>query len=188
MTPMISLLLLALALAADAFAVAVCQGALVGPSPWRPSLAIGAAFGAAQAIAPLIGWSVGILFAGLLESVDHWIAFGLLAFVGGKMLVEGMTGDAPGEERVRATRWRLLALAVATSIDAVAAGFTLPMIGVGIALSVTLIGVVTFGLSMAGVWAGRAASAALGSRAEVFGGVILIGLGVKVLFDHHAFG
>ncbi|MBI1360022.1 MAG: hypothetical protein GC155_07020 [Alphaproteobacteria bacterium] len=185
---MISLLLLALALASDAFAVAVCQGALAGPRPWRPSIAIGAAFGVAQAIAPLIGWSVGILFTGLLESVDHWIAFILLAFIGGKMLVEGIREDPPGEERVRATRWRLLGLAVATSIDAVAAGFALPTLGVGIALSVGIIGIVTFALSFGGVWAGRVASAALGSKAEVLGGVVLIGLGVKVLFDHHAFG
>jgi putative Mn2+ efflux pump MntP len=184
---MISLILLALALASDAFAVALCQGAVIGQKPLRPSLAIGAAFGAAQAIAPLIGWGLGTLFAGVIESVDHWIAFVLLALVGGKMLLEGLKGGDKKETK-RASRWALLALAVATSIDAAAAGFTLPTIGVGIWVSVTVIGLVTFVLSVAGVWIGRMGASALGSKAEILGGVVLIGLGVKVLVDHHAFG
>lgn len=187
MSPMVSLVLLALALASDAFAVALCQGAVVGKKALRPSLAVGAAFGAAQAIAPLIGWGLSALFAGMIERFDHWIAFALLALVGGKMLIEGIKGG-DREETKRASGWALLALAVATSIDAAAAGFTLTAIGVGIWLSVAVIGLVTFVLSFAGVWIGRAGASALGSKAEIVGGVVLIGLGVKVLVEHHAFG
>jgi putative Mn2+ efflux pump MntP len=188
MPPIVSVFLLALALAADAFAVALCQGAAAGQKAWRQALTIGAAFGAAQAIAPLIGWALGSLFAGMIEAFDHWVAFTLLALVGGKMLVEGLKSDPPGDEWERTSGWRLLALAVATSIDAAAAGFTLPTIGVGIGLSVTVIGSVTFVLSAAGVMIGRMGAARLGSKAEIVGGLVLIGLGVKVLIDHQAFG
>ena len=188
MTPMIALFLLALALASDAFAVALCQGAVAGPRPWRQALSVGAAFGIAQVVAPLIGWGLGVAFAGLIESVDHWIAFTLLALVGGKMLVEGAQGDPPGEETKRASGKALFVLAVATSIDAAAAGFTLPTIGVGVGVSLAVIGGVTFVLSAAGVWIGRMGSQALGSKAEILGRLVLIGLAVKVLVDHQAFG
>jgi putative Mn2+ efflux pump MntP len=188
MSPIISVFLLALALAADAFAVALAQGAAAGPKPWRLALTVGGAFGAAQAIAPLIGWALGTLFAGTIEAIDHWVAFTLLSLVGGKMLVEGFRSDPPGDETKRASGWTLLALAVATSIDAAAAGFTLPTIGVGIGLSVTVIGLVTFVLSAAGVMIGRMGAATLGSKAEILGGLVLIGLGIKVLVDHRAFG
>ena len=188
MSPMISLFLLSLALASDAFAVALCQGAVTGPQPWRLSLSVGAAFGIAQAIAPLIGWGLGVAFAGMIATVAHWIAFALLALVGGKMLFEGAKADPPGDEKKRASGMALFILAVATSIDAAAAGFTLPTIGVGIGLSVAMIGGVTFILSVAGVWIGRVGSQAQGSKAEILGGSVLIGLGFKVLIDHHAFG
>jgi manganese efflux pump family protein len=189
----VPLALLALALAADAFAVAISQGATVRSHPWRRALIVGLAFGVAQAIAPLIGWSLGRLFADLIESVDHWIAFGLLAFIGGKMLLEGLRHDPPGpgteEEPVPSTSGLALAgLAVATAIDAVAAGITLPTLGVPILISVAVIGLVTFALSAAGVWIGRMGAKTLGSKAEILGGVVLIGIGVKVLIDHHAFG
>jgi len=186
MSAMISLFLLALALAADAFAVALCQGAIISPKLWRQALTVGAAFGAAQAIAPLIGWALGALFAGAIERIDYWIAFALLALVGAKMLVEGLKGGAKTETRP-AGGWTLLALAVATSIDAAAAGFNLPTIGVGIGVSLAVIGSVTFVLSTGGVLLGRMGASALGSKAEIVGGLVLISLGVKVLIDHHAF-
>jgi manganese efflux pump family protein len=189
----VSLLLLALGLSADAFAVALGQGAVAKTKTWQTALTVGLAFGAAQAIAPLIGWSLGYAFAGLIESFDHWIAFGLLAAVGVKMLWEGFNKDPPGVEsdpgkqRI-AGGWALLALAVATSIDAAAAGITLPTLGAPILLSVAVIGGITFVLSAAGVWIGRMGSHAIGQQAEIIGGVILIVIGAKVLIDHHAFG
>jgi manganese efflux pump family protein len=189
----VSLFLLALGLAADAFAVALGQGAVARGNPWRTALLVGAAFGVAQAIAPLIGWSLSLLFAGLIESVDHWIAFGLLALVGGKMIQEGLTKDPPGEEsdpgkEKLASGWKLVTLAIAVSIDAAAAGITLPALGTPVLISIAVIGLVTFILSAAGVLIGRGGAKALGPQAEIVGGLLLIVIGTKVLVDHRAFG
>jgi len=189
----VSLILLAFGLAADAFAVAIGQGAVARTHRWRTALAVGLAFGAAQAIAPLIGWSLGLAFAGLIEAWDHWIAFALLALIGGKMVWEGNRADPPGDasdpgKERPASGWVLFTLSVATSVDAAAAGITLPTLGAPIIMSVAVIGLVTFALSFAGVWIGRAGSRAIGPNAEILGGVILIVIGAKVLFDHRAFG
>ena len=188
-----SLILLAFGLAADAFAVSLGQGAVTRTHPWRTALIVGAAFGIAQAIAPLIGWALSLVFAGLIESVDHWVAFVLLAFVGGKMLWEGFQKDPPGEasdpgKEKPASGWTLITLAIAVSIDAAAAGITLPTLGAPIIVSIAAIGGVTFVMSAAGVMIGRAGAKALGSQAEIVGGLILIIIGTKVLFDHRAFG
>lgn len=189
----VSLLLLAFGLAADAFAVSLGQGAVTRVHPWRTALLVGFAFGAAQAIAPLIGWALSLAFAGLIESIDHWVAFVLLAFVGGKMLWEGFKKDPPGEEsdpgkEKPARGWTLITLSVAVSIDAAAAGITLPTLGAPIFVSIAAIGLVTFALSTAGVMIGRAGAKALGPQAEIVGGLILIVIGAKVLIDHRAFG
>ncbi len=189
----ISLILLAFGLAADAFAVAIGQGAAVRTRAWRTALTVGLVFGAAQAIAPLIGWSLGFAFAGAIEAWDHWIAFVLLALLGAKMIWEGNTADPPGEasdpgKETLAGGWTLLSLAVATSIDAAAAGITLPTLGAPIVMSIAVIGLVTFALSFAGVWIGRTGSKVIGPNAEILGGIILIVIGAKVLFDHKAFG
>jgi manganese efflux pump family protein len=189
----ISVILLAFGLAADAFAVAIGQGAAAHARPWRTAATVALAFGAAQAIAPLIGWSLGYWFASLIESFDHWIAFGLLTLVGIKMIREGNRSDPPGtesdpgKERI-AKEWALLMLAVAVSIDAAAAGITLPTLDAPVLLSIMIIGAVTFVLSFAGVWIGRAGSRVLGPNAEIVGGLILIVIGAKVLIDHRAFG
>ncbi len=188
-----SLILLAFGLAADAFAVSLGQGAVTRTHPWRTALIVGAAFGLAQAIAPLIGWALSLVFAGLIESVDHWVAFVLLAFVGGKMLWEGFQKDPPGEasdpgKEKPASGWTLITLAIAVSIDAAAAGITLPTLGAPIIVSIAAIGGVTFVMSAAGVMIGRAGAKALGSQTEIVGGLILIIIGTKVLFDHRAFG
>jgi putative Mn2+ efflux pump MntP len=188
-----SLVLLAVGLAADAFAVAIGQGAAARTHVWRTALVVGLAFGVAQAVAPLLGWSLGVAIAGLIEAWDHWIAFGLLALIGARMIWEGNKSDPPGEasdpgkEQI-AKGWTLPGLAVATSIDAAAAGVTLPTLGAPMLLSIGLIGGVTFVLSFVGVWIGRTGSRALGSNAEVIGGLILIVIGAKVLIDHKAFG
>jgi len=188
-----SLVLLSIGLAADAFAVAIGQGAAARTRVWQTALAVAVAFGVAQAVAPLLGWALGVAFSGLIEAWDHWIAFGLLTLIGAKMIWEGNRSDPPGEasdpgkERV-ATGWTLLGLAVATSIDAAAAGITLPTLGAPVLLSIAAIGLVTFALSFAGVWIGRTGTRALGSNAEIIGGLILIVIGAKVLIDHKAFG
>jgi len=165
----ISLILLALGLAADAFAVSLSQGAVAGARPWRTAIIVA--------------------FAGIIEAWDHWVAFVLLALIGAKMVWEGNKPKGEDDGAVKpAAGWALLMLAVATAIDAAAAGITLTTLGAPIGLSVAVIGLVTFGACFAGVWIGRAGSKAIGSNAEIIGGLILIVIGAKVLIDHKAFG
>ncbi len=177
---MIEALLLALALAMDAFAVALSQGARFRPD-LRGGLAIAVTFGAFQALMPLAGWVIGAVALIYVEAVDHWIAFGLLTFLGVRML-GGHVGE---EEAARALTGRALLLAgVATSIDALAAGITLPTLDVAPLVAVALIGIITAGMSGAGVMLGRIAGDRLGAWAERAGGIILIGLGCKILAEH----
>jgi putative Mn2+ efflux pump MntP len=177
---MIAALLLDFALAMDAFAVALAQGCRFRPSA-AGGFAIAATFGVFQAAMPLAGWAIGAAALAYVAAVDHWIAFALLAFLGVRMLV-GHGGDA---EAARALTGRALLIAgIATSIDALAAGITLPALGVSPWLAVALIGLVTFALSGAGVMLGHRAGDHLGQWAERIGGVILIGLGVKILAEH----
>lgn len=172
--------LLAVALAMDAFAVALTQGAKFRPS-WRGWAAIALTFGVFQAAMPLAGWVIGAVALIYIEAVDHWIAFGLLTFLGVRML----GGHAGGEEAAHALTGRALLLAgVATSIDALAAGITLPTLAVEPLLAVALIGLVTAAMSGAGVALGRIAGDRFGEWAERAGGVILIALGCKILAEH----
>ena len=177
---MIAALLLAFALAMDAFAVALTQGARFRPG-WAGGAAIALTFGVFQAVMPLAGWVIGAVALIYVEAIDHWIAFGLLTFLGIRML-GGHVGD---EEAARALTGRALLIAgVATSIDALAAGITLPTLDVSPWLAVALIGLVTFAMSGAGVALGRRAGDHMGEWAERAGGVILIGLGAKILAEH----
>lgn len=177
---MIEAMLLAFALAMDAFAVALTQGAKFRPGA-RGALAIALTFGVFQALMPLAGWVIGAVALIYVEAVDHWIAFGLLTFLGVRML-GGHIGE--GEAAHRLTGRTLLIAGVATSIDALAAGITLPALGVSPWLAVALIGAVTFTMSGAGVWLGRRAGDHLGAWAERAGGIILIGLGAKIFAEH----
>ena len=172
--------LLALALAMDAFAVALTLGARFRPDA-RGALAIALTFGVFQGIMPLIGWGIGAVALAYVAAVDHWIAFGLLAFLGGRMLI-GSSGDDDDEKAL--TGRTLLIAGVATSIDALAAGITLPALGVAPLTAGLIIGLVTFALSALGVALGRQAGDRFGPWAERLGGVILIALGAKILAEH----
>jgi putative Mn2+ efflux pump MntP len=186
-----SLLLLALALSMDAFAAALAQGACARPrAGFGSALRIGAAFGLAQGVMPLLGWALGTAFASSIRDVDHWVAFALLAFIGGRMVREGLKhhDDATAAARAPARGWALLTIAIATSVDAAAAGVTLPLMEAPVLVACTVIGVVTLVLSAAGVLLGRLASSAVGQRAEVLGGLVLIGLGTRILVEHQFFG
>jgi len=177
------LALLALALAMDAFAVALTQGARFRPQ-LGGALRIALTFGLFQGVMPLIGWGIGAVALGLVAAVDHWIAFGLLAFLGVRML----GGHAGEDEAARALTGKALLIAgVATSIDALAAGVTLPTLDIGPLIAVALIGGVTFIMSGAGVALGRVAGDRWGTWAERAGGVILIALGCKILAEHTAY-
>lgn len=172
--------LLAFALAMDAFAVALTQGARFRPS-LRGGLAIALTFGVFQAVMPLAGWGIGAVALGLAEAVDHWIAFGLLTFLGLRML-RGHVGDEEASRRLNGTA--LIVAGIATSIDALAAGITLPTLDIAPLTAVSLIGLVTLAMSGAGVLLGRVAGDRWGTWAERAGGVILIGLGCKILAEH----
>lgn len=170
----------------DAVAVALVRGA-TGERRIAHAVELALAFGIAQGVMPLIGWGLGTAFAGTIEAFDHWIAFVLLAFLGLRMLREALSEDdepAPG-----GTSYRLAALAtaaVATSIDAAAAGLALPLLEVRVLTACATIGAVTAVLSGIGYWLGGHASPRLGKWAEVLGGVVLIGLGAKILVEHLA--
>lgn len=181
------LVALALALAADAFAVALCQGA-AARSGMRGALRIGAAFGAAQALMPLLGWAAGVAFASAIRDVDHWIAFVLLALLGARTLREGLSAEAGCDAAPSLSGWALLGAAMATSIDAAAAGVTLPTLGAPVLVACAVIGGVTLLLCAGGVLLGAAGGARLGKRAEVLGGVALILIGTKILVEHIFFG
>jgi putative Mn2+ efflux pump MntP len=176
-------LLLAFALAMDAFAVALTQGAKFRPSV-AGGMAIALTFGLFQGVMPLIGWGIGAFALAYVEAVDHWIAFGLLAFLGVRML-GGHVGE---EEASRALTGKALLIAgIATSVDALAAGITLPTLDVAPLAAAGLIGLVTFALSGMGVRIGRIAGDRWGEWAERAGGVILIALGCKILAEHTGF-
>jgi manganese efflux pump family protein len=180
------ILLLALGLAMDATAVAAARG-LATPRIRPAHVALVAVFfGGAQALMPLLGWLVGSRLGPFVEAWDHWIAFALLAAIGGHMLWEarGAPRREPKGERELYSLKVMTLLAVATSIDALAAGITLPMLNAPLPLSIATIGITTAVLSALGLFAGQRFGAALGKRLDLLGGVVLIGLGVKILVEH----
>jgi putative Mn2+ efflux pump MntP len=181
-----AILLLAVGLAMDATAVSAARGFATARILPRHVLLVALFFGGFQALMPLLGWFIGSTVGRLVGDWDHWIAFALLGFIGAKMLWEARETDESGtlKDKDLFGLHVMLALAIATSIDALAAGITLPMIGAPLLISVVTIGVTTALLSAAGLYAGRRFGALLGKRLDVLGGVVLIGLGVKILIDH----
>ena len=180
------LLILAVGLSMDAFAVAVCKGLSIRALMPRHAAVVGLWFGAFQALMPLIGWLLGAAFADMIAAVDHWIAFALLAFIGGNMIREALGGDEEDCDPSLAPIAMLL-LAVATSIDALAVGVTFAFLRVAVVPAVTLIGVCTFAISAAGVKIGNVFGARYKSRAELLGGIVLVLIGLKILLDHLGF-
>ncbi|GHV28157.1 putative manganese efflux pump MntP [Clostridia bacterium] len=181
------IVLLALALSMDAFAVSVVKGCALRKVNVRVALAAGIWFGAFQALMPLIGYALRSSISGVTGSFDHWIAFVLLVYIGGKMLWDAFRkeSDAPDTAASDISVKVMLPLAIATSIDALAVGITLATFQISsIALTIALIGVITFTLSSAGVFIGAKFGAKLHNKATALGGTILILLGVKVLVEH----
>ena len=181
------LLLLAVGLSMDAFAVSVCKGLALRRATFQAEFTCGVWFGGFQALMPLIGFFLGTLFATAIQAVDHWIAFGLLAIIGVNMLKEAMSMeeecDCGGNADLSVKT--MFVMAVATSIDALAVGISLAMVGnVNIFFAVTLIGICTCLLSMLGVKIGNVFGSRFENKAEIAGGVILILLGLKILLEH----
>ena len=180
----LELTLIGIGLAMDAFAVSICKGLKMPKLNYSQTLIIALFFGGFQALMPFIGWALGQRFEKYITSVDHFIAFGLLLFIGGKMAIESFKTDTDSEVNSKFDIKELFVLAVATSIDALAVGITFAFLRVQIVLAVTVIGVITFLLSAIGVFLGHKFGAVYKNKAELAGGIILILIGLKILLEH----
>ena len=178
------LFLLAVGLSADAFAVSICKGVCQNRAGIGKMAIVGAWFGAFQALMPMLGFFLGTAFRDYITAFDHWIAFGLLAFIGGKMIVDSFGVPEGADCSLRA--WDMFLAAVATSIDALAVGIPFSMLlSTGeMFLAIGLIGVTTFTLSAIGVKIGSAFGDKFSNKAQLVGGVILVLIGLKILLEH----
>ena len=169
----------------DAFAVAIGAGLTLERVGARQTLRLAWHFGLFQALMPVIGWLAGLTVAAWIAPVDHWIAFGLLSAIGGKMIWEALHDGGEDRERPDPTRgWSLILLSVATSIDALAVGLSLALLNVSIWYPALVFGIVAGGFTAVGLHLGRRFSVSLGRRVEIVGGVILIGIGLRILVEH----
>ncbi len=181
----VELMLVAIGLSMDAFAVSICKGLGMKRINIPYSLTIALFFGGFQALMPCIGWFLGTQFQMYIVRIDHWIAFIMLCFIGVKMVKDSLNDE--GREiyvGVKPDYRELLLLAVATSIDALAVGLTIAFLNGSIVLSSAIIGIVTFVITLFGVWVGVRFGSRFEQKAGVFGGVLLIGIGLKILFEH----
>ena len=185
-----ALLLLAIGVSMDAFAVSICKGLAMKRATPGAMAIVGGWFGGFQALMPLIGFFLGTMFASAIEAIDHWVAFGLLAIIGINMLKEALEKQeecccCADEHNADLGIKTMFVMAVATSIDALAVGISLAMAGdVNIWLSVALIGATTFSFSAAGVKIGSLFGAAFEKKAQLAGGLILVLIGLKILLEH----
>ncbi len=183
--PFYQIFLLACALAMDAFAVSVASCTRKRDDFHRHALITSLSFGFFQALMPLLGWGLGRADASLLGNIDHWIAFVLLFAIGAKMVWEGIGSESHEDEECPRFSWKtLLTLSVATSIDAAAVGVSLSLVEVPILFPALAIGVITFAWSWLGHHFGRLLGERFGHGAEIFGGLVLIGIGSKILWQH----
>lgn len=181
-----TLLGIAIALAMDAFAVALGAGLTVDPVTGRHLFRLGFHFGLFQAMMPVIGWLAGIRLQRWIADYDHWVALALLGLIGGRMIAGALRKD-DGERPVASdpTRgWSLVMLSVATSVDALAVGLSLAMLGVSIWVPAAVIGVICGALTVIGMLCGRRIGAAWGGRVEIGGGLVLIAIGIKIVIEH----
>lgn len=187
MSLVIQLFLIGIGLSMDAFAVSICKGLAMRKVNKKQCFTIALFFGGFQALMPFLGWALGTQFAQYIESVDHWIAFVLLLFIGGKMIWEAIKDGADScEEKIDPPLdlRELFILAVATSIDALAVGVTFAFLNTPIVQAIVIIGVTTFVLSVFGVYVGNVFGNKYEKKAQIAGGIILIGIGLKILLEH----
>ena len=177
------IIIIALSLSLDAFAVSLCKGLALSKTKIKHSVVVGAWFGGFQALMPILGYFLAKLCASYITEFDHWIAFGLLALIGGNMIRSAIF-DKEEETDASLGFSAMLILAIATSIDALAVGITFAFLGENIWVLATSIGVTTFALSGIGVKLGSLIGAKLGKKAELVGGLVLVIIGTKILFDH----
>ena len=180
---LLTLFITAVGLSMDAFAVSVCKGLAMKKLSWKKAVIIGLWFGGFQALMPTLGYLLGTRFEGYVNAIDHWIAFILLALIGTNMIREALSPDK-GETDDSTDPKTMLLLAVATSIDALAVGVTYAFLQVRILPAVSFIGVFTLTLSVIGVKIGNLFGLKYKAKAEIFGGIILILMGLKILLEH----
>lgn len=181
------IILIGVGLSMDAFAVSMCKGLAMRKFNAGHALIIGAYFGGFQALMPTVGWLLGRSFEGIIKSVDHWVAFGLLAIIGGKMVYDSLhesEDESEAESNPGIDHHEMLLLAVATSIDALAVGITFAFLSVNIVPAATAIGLTTFTISFAGVAIGNKFGDRFRDKAQLAGGIVLIAIGTKILIEH----
>ena len=183
MAVFIELLLIGVGLSMDAFAVSICKGLAMRRVNKKQAFVIGLFFGGFQALMPFIGWALGTQFESYITSIDHWIAFVLLLFIGGKMIWEAVHPEKE-ECVVNLPFSTILTQAIATSIDALAVGVSFALLEVNILSASVIIALTTLLCSLVGAYLGKAFGSLLKSKAEVFGGVILVLIGLKILLEH----
>lgn len=179
-----TIILIGVGLSMDAFAASIAHGVCIVESKLKNFLKIAFFFGFFQAVMPLLGWFLGSSFKNLIEGFDHWIAFGLLLFIGIKMIVEAAKTRNKGDTRCSLDPKRLLLLSFATSIDAFAVGVTFSFLNISIIEPVLIIGLVTFVISFIGACLCGIFDKLFGKKVEIIGGLILIGIGVKIVIEH----
>lgn len=180
----LDIFLIGVALSMDAFAVSVCKGLSVKKAGVKHVLTVGVYFGGFQALMPILGFLLGYKFESFITNIDHWIAFVLLAIIGGNMIREALGKDEDDKENDDFSFRAMLPLAVATSIDALAVGISFAFLGVDIVTAALLIGATTFVLSGAGIFVGNIFGSKYKSKAELAGGIVLILIGAKILLEH----
>jgi len=180
-------LLLAFGMSMDAFAASMGKGATLHKPKFSEALRTGLIFGAIETLTPLIGWGLGMLASQFVLEWNHWIAFILLTFLGGRMVIEGIRNDVDEDQSVhRHGFWLLVTTAIATSLDAMAVGVGLAFLQVNIIATALAIGCATLIMSTLGMMIGRFIGPLLGKRAEILGGVVLIGIGAQIMWSHFA--
>ena len=178
------ILLIAVSMAMDAFAVCFGAGAQARTSGPRPVFRLSFHFGLFQFLMPVIGWFAGTTIVRYISAYDHWVAFGLLAFVGIRMIRSGLEAGGGEQKNDPSRGWTLVLLAFATSIDALAVGFSLGLVGMTIWYPAVIIGVVTGLISWLGIFLGNRLGQKLGKRMEIIGGIVLILIGIRILLSH----
>ena len=179
----LELVLIAIGLGMDAFAVSICKGISMSKMNWKKAIIIGLYFGIFQALMPVIGFTLGKTFENLVTSIDHWIAFGLLLIIGIKMIKDAFKEDEASIND--SVGWKVMTiLAIATSIDALAVGITFAFLKVNLLLAVLIIGIITFVLCVIGTKIGNAFGNKFENKAEILGGIVLILIGTKILLEH----
>ena len=181
----LSILLIAVGLSADCFAVAMSSGVSGRHQSWLKSSRVALSFGLFQALMPALGWMAGRTVIEFISGYDHWVAFALLAFVGGKMLFESFRHSETQKNDADITKgWLLITLSIATGIDALAVGLSFAFLRINIVLACATIGLVAMGVTAIGFIVGRRASRLIGKRAETLGGLILLAIAFRILLSH----